>query len=210
MKRIRSVISFSFIVITMFITSSVTAHKKPTMEELIAYLETNIPVDTGITTHFSAQLVGKQMLGTKQEKYRVKILNKDLMIIEKGDIKIAKGSRDNKSIATAQTNFTEVIKLKNLNPKISLIYKINPTVGDESINVIYPPHIKIRINAKPTRKWKRYNTDIDRVIAMLNDTDVGTLEPFSETDSYLLLTTDEEAAKIIGKTLSHLILLCQQ
>ncbi|GJQ58604.1 MAG: hypothetical protein SCALA701_14050 [Candidatus Scalindua sp.] len=187
------------------------ALEAPTREELISYLEATVPLDTGIETDFSARIIDKQMVGTKREKYKVKIVNKNLMIIEKDSRKMAKNFRDaNQSFATSQENFTEVIELENLNPQISLIYKIRPTVGDDALHVVYPPHIKIKINAKPTKKWKRYNKDIEQVIAMINQNQEKALPPFSETDTYLLITTDEEAAKEIGKALSHLILLSQQ
>ncbi|MDR4506318.1 MAG: hypothetical protein MRK01_16220 [Candidatus Scalindua sp.] len=206
----KSIFFLSLILIMPCRTSFVMANEAPTTDELISYLEAKIPLETGMETHFSARILDKEMEGTKQEKYKVKILNKDLMIIEKENSKIAKSSRDNPSFATAQTNYTEVIKLENLSPEISLIYKLSPTVGDEAVNAIYPPHIKIKISAKPAKKWKRYNNDIEQVIAMLNETKEKETMPFSERDSYLLLTIDEKAAKNIGKALSHLILLCQQ
>lgn len=209
MKHMKRTLFLSLIVTILCKTSFVVALEAPT-DELISYLEAKIPLETGIESHFSARMIDKDMEGTKQETYKVKILNRDLIIIEKENSKIAKSMRDNPSFATAQTNYTEVIKLENLNPQISLIYKIRPTIDDEAIHAIYPPHIKIKISANPTKKWKRYYADIEQVIAMLNQTKKKRPIPYCERDSYLLLTIDETAAKNIGKALSRLIRLCQQ
>ncbi|MCP5002689.1 MAG: hypothetical protein GY941_01865 [Planctomycetes bacterium] len=208
MKRI--IFIFILILTAISRTSSVMAVEASTIDGLISYLEENIPLYTGISAGFSARIAGKQMQGTRREKYKVKILNRDLMIIEKESIKIAKSVGVTQATARAQTSFTEVIKLEHLSPQISLIYKTRPTVGDEAVDVVYPPHIKIKINAKPANKWKRHNHDIEYVIEMLKHTKSKPVLQFYATDSCLLLTTDEKAAEKIGKVLSQLILSCQQ
>jgi len=135
-------------------------------------------------------------------------VNRELIIIEKNNTRFAKTIKDNQSLSTSQTRITEVIKLENLNPKITLIYKTSPTEGDDAMKVIYPPHIKIKIEAKPTNKWKVYRNDIEQVASMLNQTGENLPTSHYESESCLLFATDETAAEKIANALSHLILLC--
>jgi len=185
-----------------------TAIEGPTTDETIYYLETKVPEATGIKTYFSARILGKEVEGTKKENYKLKVVNRELIIIEKHNTRFAKTIKGNQSLSAAQTRITEVIKLQNLNPHITLIYKTTPTEGDDTMKAIYPPHVKIKIEANHTNKWKVYKNDIEQVTLMLNQSGENYQKPHYEAESCLLLTTDKTDAEKIARALSHLILLC--
>ncbi|GAX62556.1 methyl-accepting chemotaxis sensory transducer [Candidatus Scalindua japonica] len=184
------------------------AIEKPALDETINYLEGTIPEATGIKTYFSAKLMGRQVVGTKQENYKLKIVNKELIIIEKNNTRSAITTKDNESLSKSQSKITEVIKMENLDPKITLTYKINPTEGDDVMKAIYPPHIKIKIKAKPASKWKVYKNNIEQVTSMFNQTGKNHPASHYEAQNCMLYTTNEAEAENIAKALSHLIILC--
>ncbi|KHE90698.1 MAG: hypothetical protein K8F52_07810 [Candidatus Scalindua rubra] len=207
-KKTKIIIYILIVLVTTFKIQTVTAIEGPTVDEIINYLEATIPEATGIKTNFSAKLLGKQVEGTKQEKYKIKIVNKELIIIEKNNTRFAKTIKDNQPLSTSQSRITEVIKMENVNPKITLTYKTAPLEGDDVMKAIYPSHIKIKIKAKQNNKWKVYNNDIEQVTSMLNQTSQNCPISHYEAQSCMLFTTDETAAENIAKALSHLILLC--
>ncbi len=181
---------------------------RPMIDKTISYIETKVPEATGIQTLFTIKILGKEISGTKGESYKLKIVNRDLILIQKYSVKRTDNVEDNQALATAPTKITEVIKLANLNPRISLVYKTNPTEGKDVDKAIYPPHIKIKISAKSKNRWKAYQNDIEQVTSMLDQTRGKSLTLYYETDNYLLLTTDETAAEGIANALSYLILKC--
>ncbi len=202
-----SIYILSVLLIICFNRSTV-AIAGPTIDKTIYYLETKVPGNTGIQPFFTAKILGKEINGTKQESYKLKIVNRELILIQKYSVKNTNDTEDNQALATAPTKITEVIKLANLNPRISLIYKTKPTEGKGVDKAIYPPHIKIKIRAKPENRWKVYQNDIEEVASLLDQTKDESLALYYETDSYLLITTDETAAERIANALSYLILKC--
>lgn len=186
----------------------VVVNARPTVDDTISYLETKVSEVTGIETYFAIKILGKEINGTKQESYKLKILNRELILIQKYTVKHANTVEGNQAISTAPTKITEMIKLKNLNPKISLVYKTNLTEGKDVDKAIYPPHIRIKIMAKPEKKWKVFRSDIEQVISMMNQTNDESPASYIETDSYQLITTDETAAERIANAISYLILTC--
>jgi hypothetical protein len=210
MKRItKKSICILIVLIPMCCYQLGAAIAGPTIDETISYLETKVPEATGIQTHFTATILGKEINGTKQESYKLKIVNRELVLMQKYSVKHTDTVGDNQELATAPTTITEVIKLENLNPRVSLVYKINPTEGKDAVKAIYPAHIKIKIRAKPENKWKAYRSDIEQVASMLNQPRDESPMPYYERDSYLLITTDETAAESIANALSYLILKCR-
>ncbi len=181
---------------------------RPSIDETIFYIETNVPGNTGIQTFFTVKILGKEINGTKHESYKLKILNKEFLLIQKYSVKHTNTGEDNQALTKAPTKITEVIKLANLNPRISLVYKTDPTESKDVDKAIYPPHIKIKITAKSENRWKAYQNDIEQVTSMLDQTGDESPTSYYETDSYLLITTDETAAERIANALSYLILKC--
>ncbi|MBZ0107899.1 MAG: hypothetical protein K8F52_04465 [Candidatus Scalindua rubra] len=209
MKRTITISIFILIVLLSIIRVQIaTAIEGSTRDEIISYLEKEVPEVTGIKTYFSGRILGNQVEGTKEENYKLNVVNRELIIIEKNNIRYAKTIKGSQQFPTSQTRITEVIKLENLNQKISLIYKINPTQGDDAMKSICPVHIKIKIKANQTNKWQVYKDDIEQVTSMLNQTGENYPKSHYEAESCLLLTTDETAVENIAKALSHLILLC--
>ncbi len=184
-----------------------TANEKPTMDETISYLETKVPELTGNKTYFSARILGEQVEGTKEENYRLKIFNGEIIIIEKSNTKFAKTIKGEHPLSSPQTRITEVIRLENLDPKITLIYKTSPTESDDIMKAVYPPHIKIIIRAKPENKWKVYKDHIEQVTSMLKQTGENSQVSHYESESCMLITSDEASAENIARAFSHLILL---
>ncbi len=207
MKRIAKISIYIF-VIFIYYYQLVEVIARPTIDGTISYLEARVPDATGIQPFFSITILGKEINGTKQESYRLKILNREFILIQKYSVKHTNNSKDSQTLATAPTKTTEVIKLANLNPRISLVYKTDPTEGKDVDKAIYPPHIKIKIRSKPGIRWKAYQNDIEQVTAMLDQTGEESPTSYYETDSYLLITTDETAAERIANALSYLILKC--
>jgi hypothetical protein len=209
MKRITKISIYILIVLILICHYHLAiAIARPTIDETISYLETKVPGNTGVQTFFTVKILGKEINGTKQESYKLKIVNRELILIQKYSIKHTNTVEDNQALATAPTKITEVIKLENLNPRISLIYKINPTEGKDVDKAIYPPHIKIKITSKSANRWKAYQNDIEQVTSILDQTRDGSLISYYEKDSYMLITTDEIAAERIANALSYLILKC--
>ncbi len=209
MKRTTKLSIYILIVfISICYNQLAVAIARPTIEETISYLETKVLGNTGIQTFFTIKILGKEINGTKQESYKLKIVNRELILIQKYSVKHTNAGEDNQALATAPTKVTEVIKLENLNPRISLVYKANLTEGKDAVKAIYPPHIIIKIRAKSKNRWKAYQRDIEQVTSMLNQTKDASLTSYYETDNYLLLTTDETAAERIANALSYLILRC--
>jgi hypothetical protein len=209
MKRIKKISIYILIVlISMCHYQLDVAIARPTIDETISYLETKVPGNTGIQTFFTVKILGREINGTKQESFKLKIVNRELLLIQKHSVKHTNKVKDNQALATAPTVITEVIKLASLNPRISLVYKTNPTEGKDVDKAIYPPHIKIKITSKPENRWKAYQNDIEQVASMLDQTKDETLTSYCETDSYMLLTTDETEAERIANALSYLILKC--
>ncbi len=209
MKRITKISVYILIVfISISYCQLVVAIAKTTIDETISYLETKVPGNTGIKTLFTVKILGKEVNGTKQESYKLKIVNRESILIQKYSVKHTDNVDDNQTLATAPTKITEVIKLANLNPRISLVYKTNPSEGKDVDKAIYPPHIKIKITSKSENRWKVYQNDIEQVASMLDQTRDEALTSYYETDSYMLLTTDETAAERIANALSYLILKC--
>jgi hypothetical protein len=210
MKRItKKSICILIVLISMYYGQLGAAIAGSTIEETISYLETKVPEATGIQMYFTAKILGKEINGTKQERYKLKIVNRELILMQKYSVKHTDTVGDNQELATAPTKITEVIKLENLNPRVSLVYKTNSTEGKDAVKAIYPPHIKIKIRAKPEKKWKAYRNDIEQVASMLNQTRDESPLSYYETDSCLLITTDETAAESIANALSYLILKCR-
>ena len=210
MKRItKKSICILIVLIPMCYYQLGAAIAGPTIDETISYLETKVPEATGIQTHFTAKILGKEINGTKQESYKLKIMNRELVLMQKYSVKHTDTVGDNQELAIAPTKITEVIKLENLNPRVSLVYKTNPTEGKAAVKVIYPAHIKIKIRAKSENKWKAYRSDIEQVASMLNQTRDESPISYYETDSCLLITTDETAAESIANAFSYLILKCR-
>jgi len=207
-SAVKTPIFLLIVLLSIFTVQIVMAIEGSTVDKTISYLETKVSEATGIQTYFSARILGKQVEGTKNENYRFKVVNRELIVIEKDNIRFAKTINDNQPFPTSQTRITEVIELENLDPKITLIYKTIPTEGNDAMKSIYPPHIKIKIKANQANKWKVYKNDIQQVTAMLNQTWGDYLKPHYEEESCFLLTTDETAAENIAKALSHLILFC--
>ncbi len=207
MKRMAKISIYIF-VIFIYYYQLVEVIARPTIDGTISYLEARVPDATGIQPFFTIRILGKEINGTKQESYRLKILNREFILIQKYSVKHTNNSKDSQTLATAPTKTTEVIKLANLNPRISLVYKTDPTEGKDVDKAIYPPHIKIKITSKPENRWKSYQNDIEQVASMLDQTKDETLTSYYETDSYMLLTTDETEAERIANALSYLILQC--
>jgi hypothetical protein len=209
MKIITKISNYILIVfISIFHYQLTVAIARPTINETISYLETKVPEATGIQTFFTLRILGKVINGTKQENYKLKIVNRELLLIQKYSVKHTNNVDDNQALTIAPTKITEVIKLINLNPRIALVYKTDSTEGKDVGKAIYPPHIKIKISAKPGNRWKAYQNDIEQVASMLDQTTDEILTSNYETDSYMLLTTDETTAEKIANALSYLILKC--
>ena len=171
MKRIKKISIYILIVLISICHYQLdVAIARPTIDETISYLETKVPGNTGIQTFFTVKVLGKEINGTKQESFKLKIVNRELLLIQKHSVKHTNNVKDNQALATAPTIITEVIKLAGLNPRISLVYKTNPTEGKDVDKAIYPPHIKIKITSKPENRWKAYQNDIEQVASMLDQT----------------------------------------
>ena len=187
-----------------------SAFEKLTMDEAISYLESETLKATGIKNDFAGQILGKQRIGTREKKYKLKILNKKFLMIETS-ISTSTGSiEDIQLLAASGKNCTNVIRLKDLNPRISLIYKLVTTPGEELLESIIPPHIKIKISAKSTKKWKGYDYGINQVAMLINQSKREQMTANFETDKFFLLTTDETVAEEIARVLSYLILMSER
>ena len=209
-RKAKRIICLLVTMMLLFDSQLLSAFERLTMDETISFLESETLKATGIKNDFAAEILGKQRIGTREKKYKLKILNKEFLMIETSNIKSTDSIEDMQLLAASRGNCTEVIRLKDLNSRISLVYKLIPTTGEDLLKSILPPHIKIKISAKSTKKWKGYNCDINQVAVLINQPGRKQITANFETDKFFLLTTDEIAAEEIASALSYLILMSEK
>jgi|GEM_PF-3662071 hypothetical protein len=209
-RKAKRIICLLVTMMLLFDSQLLSAFERLTMDETISFLESETLKATGIKNDFAAEILGKQRIGTREKKYKLKILNKEFLMIETSNIKSTDSIEDMQLLAASRGNCTEVIRLKDLNSRISLVYKLIPTTGEDLLKSILPPHIKIKISAKSTKKWKGYNCDINQVAVLINQPRRKQITANFETDKFFLLTTDEIAAEEIASALSYLILMSEK